>query len=114
MTAVPKGTQIYFNLDGETTQDLAISGLAAIGAHLACYFISDTQTGWVGLMGRVLHPDAGDFPAGVNPPSVVSSSYYISGGDDLDGMQVEPELSSGSAVLPGVTIECPRLCGTHC
>jgi hypothetical protein len=36
------------------------------------------------------------------------------GGDDLDGMQVEPELSSGSAVLPGVTIECPRLCGTHC
>jgi len=86
VTAVPKGTQIYFNLDGETTQDLAISGLAAIGAHLACYFISDTQTGWVGLMGRVLHPDAGDFPAGVNPPSVVSSSYYISGGDDPDGL----------------------------
>ncbi|MDR3410936.1 MAG: hypothetical protein P4L87_08355 [Formivibrio sp.] len=35
------------------------------------------------------------------------------GGDDADGLQVEPGLSPGSIVLSGVTIECPRLCGTH-
>lgn len=81
-TAIPSGTAISFNLDGETNQDLAIAGLAAPGANLACYFLNDTQMGWVDMIGRVLHPNAGDFPAGVNPPSVLSSSYYISGGDD--------------------------------
>ncbi len=86
VTAVPLGTIVYFNLDGETTQDLAIAGLAAAGANLACYFLNDSQMGWVDLMGRVLHPEPGDFPAGVNPPSVLSSSYFISGGDDPDGL----------------------------
>jgi kumamolisin len=42
--------------------------------------------GWVDMIGRVLHPEAGDFPAGVNPPSVLSSSYFIAGGDDPDGL----------------------------
>lgn len=85
-TPIPSGTVIYFNLDGETTQDLTIAGLAAPGANLACYFLADTQAGWVDMIGRVLHPLPGDFPAGVNPPSVLSSSYYISGGDDPDGL----------------------------
>jgi hypothetical protein len=86
VTPIPSNTPVYFNVDGETTQDLAIAGLAAIGANLACYFIDDTQPGWVSMIGRVLHPEPGDFPAGVNPPSVISSSYYISGGDDPDGL----------------------------
>jgi kumamolisin len=86
VTPIPSGTIIYFNLDGETTQDLAIAGLAAPGANLACYFLEDSQIGWVDMIGRVLHPEAGDFPAGVNPPSVLSSSYFISGGDDPDGL----------------------------
>jgi hypothetical protein len=86
LTPIPANTPIYFNVDGETTQDLAIAGLAAVGANLACYFINDTQDGWVGMMGRVLVPEPGDFPTGVNPPSVISSSYYISGGDDPDGL----------------------------
>lgn len=85
-TPIQDPTTISFNLDGETTQDLSIAGLAALGANLACYFISDTQTGWVGMMGRILHPDTGDFPLGVNPPSVVSSSYFIAEGDDPDGL----------------------------
>jgi len=67
-------------------QDLAIAGLAAPGANLACYFINDSQAGWVDMIGRVLHPAAGDFPAGVNPPTVLSSSYFIAGGDDPDGL----------------------------
>jgi hypothetical protein len=83
---IPNPTTIAFNLDGETTQDLSIAGLAALGANLACYFISGTQASWVALMGRVLHPVAGDFPAGVNPPSVLSTSYYIAPGDDPDGL----------------------------
>jgi len=86
VTPIPANTPVYFNVDGETTQDLAIAGLAAIGANLACYFIADTQPGWVDMIGRVLHPDPGDFPAGVNAPSVISSSYFISGGDDPDGL----------------------------
>lgn len=85
-TAAPAGTVVYVDLDGETTQDLTIAGLAAPGANLACYFLPGTQAGWVDMIGRVLHPDAGDFPAGVNPPTVLSSSYYISGGDDPDGL----------------------------
>jgi hypothetical protein len=86
LTPIPSGTVVYFNLDGETTQDLAIAGLAAPGANLACYFLDDSQMGWVDMIGRVLHPEAGDFPAGVNPPSVLSSSYFIAGGDDPDGL----------------------------
>jgi hypothetical protein len=35
------------------------------------------------------------------------------GGDDSEGMQVEPGLGPGSTVLEGVTIECPGLCRTH-
>jgi len=83
---VPVGTSVYFNLDGETMQDLAIAGMAAPGTNLACYFLNDSQAGWVDMIGRVLHPNPGDFPAGVNPPSVLSSSYFISGGDDPDGL----------------------------
>jgi hypothetical protein len=85
-TAVPKGTIVSINLDGETNQDIAISSLAAPGASIVDYFTNDTQQGWVDLIGRVLHPDAGDFPAGVNPPSVLSASWSIAPGDDPNGL----------------------------
>jgi hypothetical protein len=35
------------------------------------------------------------------------------GEDDVDNIQAEPGVTPGSAILPGVMIECPRLCGTH-
>jgi hypothetical protein len=79
---VPAGTDVYFNLDNETTQDVCISASAAPGANVGVYFSSGTQAGWVDMIHRAIHPDAGDYPAGVNPPSVISSSFYISGGDD--------------------------------
>ena len=85
---VPPGTTLYINLDGETTQDICISAAAAPGANVAVYFAADDQAGWVDLIGRALHPEPGDFPAGVNPPSVLSSSFYIAGGDDPDGLAV--------------------------
>ncbi|HTX74895.1 MAG TPA: protease pro-enzyme activation domain-containing protein [Terracidiphilus sp.] len=86
---VPSGTPIYFDgspdATGETNQDICISGLAAAGANVACYFTDDTQMGWVDLVNRVLHPEAGDF-VGVNPPSVLSASWAIAPGDDPDGI----------------------------
>jgi hypothetical protein len=42
----------------------------------------------------VITPDAGDLPAGVNPPSVLSSSFYISDGDDLGTLNNEHVTSS--------------------
>lgn len=86
IAAVPLGTVIYFNLDGETNQDVAIASLAAQGANLAVYSTNDTQSGWVDMIQRVIHPDAGDFPAGVNPPTVLSASWAIAPGDDPDGL----------------------------
>jgi hypothetical protein len=83
---IPVGTAIYFNLDSETNQDICISSLAAQGANIAVYFTNDTQSGWVDMIGRVLMPEAGDFPAGVNPPSVLSASWSIAPGDDPDGL----------------------------
>jgi hypothetical protein len=84
-TDVPAGTTVFFNLDGETTQDICISGSAALGANVAVYFSKDTEAGWIDLLARAIHPNAGDFPAGVNPPSVLSASWII-GCDDPDGM----------------------------
>jgi hypothetical protein len=85
-STVPAGTPIYFNLDGETNQDVQIATSAAWGAKAAVYFCPDTQAGWVDLIARAIHPDLGDFPVGTNPPSVLTSSWYISGGDDPTGL----------------------------
>ena len=64
--------------DGETTQDICIAALAAPGAAIAVYFLPGGQQSWIDLFHRVAHPNPGD-PA----CSVVSSSFYISNGDDL-------------------------------
>jgi hypothetical protein len=85
-TAVPLGTVIYFNLDGETNQDIAISTLAAQGANVAVYSTYDSQGGWVDMILRAIQPEPGDFPAGVNPPSVLSASWILVPGDDPDGL----------------------------
>jgi hypothetical protein len=86
---VPSGTRLYFDgctdKTAETNQDICIAGLAAPGAHVACYFTDDTQAGWVALINRALHPEVGDF-VGVNPPSVLTASWAIAGGDDPDGL----------------------------
>jgi Pro-kumamolisin, activation domain len=63
--------------DAETTQDIVIAAKAAPGAAIAVYFTTYDQQGWVDLIQRVVHPQAGD-PA----CSVISSSFYVSNGDD--------------------------------
>ncbi len=70
--------------DAETTQDIYIAGSAAPGAKIAVYFTKDSQAGWVDLLQRVAHPNAGD-PA----TSVLSSSFYLSNGDDLATLLAE-------------------------
>ena len=85
-TVVPAGTTVYFNLDGETNQDVCISASAAPGANMAVYFTDDTQAGWIDLIHRVLEPESGDFPPGVTPPSVLSASWSIAPGDNPDGL----------------------------
>lgn len=63
--------------DGETTQDICISGLAAPGAAIAVYFQDGSQSGWVDMMHKIAHP------TGTDPVvSVISSSFYICDGDD--------------------------------
>jgi kumamolisin len=62
---------------GETTQDIGIAAAAANGAAIAVYITAGSQAGWVDLLQRVAHPGAGDPVC-----SVLSSSWYISNGDD--------------------------------
>jgi len=87
--AVPAGTIVYFNVGDDTyelTQDICISASAAPGAAVGVYFSVDRQVGWVDLINRVIQPEPGDLPPGVNPPSVLSASYSIAPGDDPDGL----------------------------
>ena len=70
--------------DGETTQDIFIAGSAAPGATIAVYFTTYSQQGWVDLMARVIHPDASDPVC-----SVLSSSFYVSNGDDAPTLLAE-------------------------
>jgi kumamolisin len=70
--------------DGETTQDIVIAAAAAPGASIAVYFTSGSQQGWVDLLHRVVHPQAGDPVC-----SVLSSSFYICNGDDSGTLSSE-------------------------
>jgi kumamolisin len=63
--------------DIETTQDICIASSAAPGAGIAVYFTADSQQGWVDVILRVIHPEAGDPRC-----SVISCSFYAANGDD--------------------------------
>jgi kumamolisin len=67
--------------DPETTQDIYIAGSAAPGAEIAVYFTEFSQKGWVDLIQRVVHPLAGDPIC-----SVLSSSFFVSNGDDAESL----------------------------
>jgi kumamolisin len=70
--------------DPETTQDIFIAASAAPGATIGVYFTTYSQQGWVDLVTRVIHPDAGDPVC-----SVLSSSFYVSNGDDAPTLLAE-------------------------
>jgi len=105
-----------FGPDLETEQDICVASTVAQGATIAVYFLAffgSGQNGWHDLIERVVTPDAGDFPAGVNPPSVLSSSDYICDGDDAITLANEGITSSfidavhmafEDAALQGITV----------
>ena len=70
--------------DGETTQDICIAGAAAPGAEIAVYFTTYDQAGWVDLITRVVHPSPGDPVC-----AVLSSSFFVSRGDDAATLAAE-------------------------
>jgi kumamolisin len=97
--------------DGETTQDICIAGAAAPGAEIAVYFTTYDQAGWVDLISRVVHPSPGDPVC-----AVLSSSFYVSNGDDAATLAAEHIPSSWvtavtqafeDAAIQGVTVCMP-------
>jgi kumamolisin len=70
----------------ETTQDIFIAASAAPGAQIAVYFTTYDQKGWVDLITRVIHPNLG---LGDPQCSVLSSSFYVSNGDDAATLAAE-------------------------
>lgn len=114
---VPAAADAYNDTpDNETTQDICIASTVAQGATIAVYFLSyfaPGQNGWHDLIQRVVTPSAGDFPAGVSPPSVLSCSCYLTDGDDLATLSNEGvttafidalHLAFQDAALQGVTV----------
>ena len=94
--------------DSETTQDIFIAASAAPGAEIAVYFTSYTQQGWFDLISRVVHPGSGDPTC-----SVLSSSFYVTNGDDEATLAAEGVSTSWltavtqafqDAAIQGVTI----------
>jgi kumamolisin len=94
--------------DAETTQDICISAAVAPGAAIGVYFTTYSQQGWVDLITRVIHPNAGDPVC-----SVLSSSFYVSNGDDAATLSNEGISTSWltavtqafqDAAIQGVTI----------
>jgi kumamolisin len=93
--------------DGETTQDICIAFSAAPGANVSAYFTTFSQFGWHQTLGRVIHPNAGDAPC-----SVISTSFYMSNGDDAATLSAEGistswvqavHMSLQDAAIQGVT-----------
>jgi hypothetical protein len=102
ITVPPAASSENSGPDGETTQDICIAATVAQHATIAVYFVSyfdSGQNGWHDLIERVITPAAGDFPAGVNPPSVLSSSFFICDGDDASTLSNESITSSFVAAV---------------
>jgi kumamolisin len=95
--------------DPETTQDIFIAGSAAPGATIGVYFTTYTQQGWVDLVTRVIHPQAGDPVC-----SVLSSSFYVSDGDDAPTLLAEGVsigwLTAVSAAFEDAAIQGVTIC----
>jgi len=69
--------------DAEVLGDICVASTVAQGATIALYFAPWTQKGWVDAIGRAIHPKRGD-----PTPSVLSTSWFMSEGDDEPTLMV--------------------------
>jgi kumamolisin len=92
----------------ETTQDICLAASFAPGAAISVYITKPDQQGWVDLINRVVHPQAGDAHC-----SVLSCSWCISQGDDVPTLikeGISPAFVSAvsaafhDAALQGITV----------
>ena len=96
ITDVSVGAANDGTADQETTQDICIAATAAPGAAIAVYFTTNDEQGWVDLVQRVVHPNPGDPDC-----SVLSSSFYVSNGDDAGTLANESVSQSWLTALSG-------------
>lgn len=95
--------------DHETTQDIVVAASAAPGATIAVYFTLHSQKGWLDLMNRVIHPSPGDPVC-----TVLSSSFYVSNGDDARTLSNEGVtrgwLAAATAAFEDAAIQGVTIC----
>ncbi len=90
--------------DKEVTGDICVASAVAQGATIAIYFAPCTQKGWVDAIGRVVHPNPGD-----PTPSVLSTSWYLSRGDDAQTLLSDGVTTAGINVLTILFLEAAWL-----
>lgn len=76
---------------GECTIDVSIAAAAAQGANINVYFSDASEQGWEAFFDRAINPPAGD-----NPPSALTNSWFSIFGDD-PGQIGDPSVSGSIA-----------------
>jgi Pro-kumamolisin, activation domain len=74
---------------GECTIDVSIAAAVAQGANINVYFSDASEQGWEAFFDRAINPPAGD-----NPPSALTNSWFSIFGDDPG--QIGDPSASGS------------------
>ncbi len=81
--------------DGEVNMDISLSSTIAQQATIAVYIMDGTSNGWITALQKATIPGTGE-PA----PGVISSSYYLAGGDDPKGLA---EWGASASELASIT-----------
>jgi hypothetical protein len=105
VTPIPVDASNNGSEDLETTQDICIAASAAPGADIAVYFTTFDQPGWVDLIGRVVHPLAGDSTC-----SVLSSSFYVSADDTTGNPATSAWISAVNMALQDAARQSVTFC----
>jgi kumamolisin len=91
--------------DGEVALDIEVAGSVAQGAHIAVYFTTWDENGWILALKRVVHPHAGE-----RRPSVLSISWDWSEFDTFGNLTWTPAAIAAvsatfqEAAMFGITI----------
>jgi kumamolisin len=86
----------------EITADICIAASAGQGATINVYWTVDNELGWQTLLNRVLQPPT---DAAENPPTVLTTSFYLSHADDpsfTDPSFYQGDFGSVAGVISGI------------